>query len=127
MLVRPKNTNNVASIKAHCNFLLPKGCVHCLKLEHKGNYILKNVHILWISMLSPIKMLMEENTFLMKMAYDVFVKAKVTSNLELLSNLNVIFNLPCISFSLEVVQSLIKLNKLHDVFMYGFVSVMKIC
>jgi hypothetical protein len=44
-----------------------------------------------------------------------------------LSNLNVIFNLPCISFSLEVVQSLIKLNKLHDVFMYGFVSVMKFC
>lgn len=87
MLVRPKNTKNVATIKAHCNFLLPKGCGHCLKLEHEGNYILKNIHILWISMLSPMKMVMEENTFLMKVAYDdVFVKAKVTSNLELLSN-----------------------------------------
>ncbi len=79
-------------------------------------------------MLSPIKMVMEENTFLMKVAYDdVLVKAKITSNLELLSNVNVMFNLPCISLLLEVVQSLVKLNKLHDVFMYGFVSVMKIC
>ncbi len=79
-------------------------------------------------MSSPIKMVMEENTFLMKVAYDdVLVKAKVTSNLELLSNVNVMFNLHCISFLLEVVQSLIKLNKLHDVFMYGFVSVMKTC
>jgi hypothetical protein len=73
-------------------------------------------------------MVMEENTFLMKVAYDdVLVKVKVTSNLELLSNVNVMFNLPCISFLLEVVQSLIKFNKLHDAFMYGFVIVMKIC
>jgi hypothetical protein len=78
-------------------------------------------------MFSPIKMVMEENTFLMKMAYDVLVKVKVTSNLELLSNVNVMFNVPCISFLLEVVQSLIKLNKLHDFFMYGFVNVIKIC
>ncbi len=59
---------------------------------------------------------MEDNTLLVKMAYDdVLVKAKVTSNLELLSNVNVMFNLSCISFLLAVVQSLIKLNELHDI------------
>ncbi len=78
-------------------------------LETKGLKLLRNVNTQWISMLSLLKcVLAQYKSLVVKMHYDCVKSKYVHDNFELLCDLNLILDLPCVMPILEVVHSLIE-------------------
>jgi uncharacterized circularly permuted ATP-grasp superfamily protein len=61
-------------------------------METKRNKLLHNIKIWWISMLSPLKHVLEEyRPLLMKMTLDSIIVAQVATNLDQLCDVQVMF------------------------------------
>jgi hypothetical protein len=82
-------------------------------METKGNKILRNIKIKWISMLNPVlHMLSKYRIFFLKMALDVATITSTKSNLCLLTNVEMLLGLNVVMPLLEAMHSLIKFAQL---------------
>ncbi len=78
-------------------------------METKGNKILHNVKIQWISMLNPAKRMMAKyRTLLVKMGMDYNTNQPRKFNYEYLSDLQILLGLVCILPMLKSMHVLIK-------------------
>ncbi len=78
-------------------------------LEIKRLKLLKNVKTWWISMLSPLKHVpIQYKSSFVKMHFDYEKSNYIRENFELLCDLNLILDLPCVMPILEEVHSFIK-------------------
>jgi len=79
-------------------------------------------------MISLVKhVLFEYCTLLMRITLDAPTITSTKSNLCLLTDVKTLLRLNAIMPLLEVIHSLIKFSQLHDVFMFDFITAMKIC
>jgi hypothetical protein len=86
-----------------------------------------NVKIQWISMVEPLKHVMEEyKTLIVKMSQDNVFVAQAKLNLDLLCDLHRLLGLFCLLPLLEVVNALINFVQKMDVFIYKFIVVIRI-
>jgi hypothetical protein len=97
-------------------------------MKTKGNKILWNIKTRWIYMISLAKrVLFKYRTLFMKMALDAPIIPFAKSNLSLLIDVEFLLGLNVMMLMLKVVHSLIKFAKLRDVFVYDFITLVKIC
>jgi len=93
------------------------------KLENKRLYLLRNVKACWISMLGPLKCVLAQYKSLVVKMHSNYEKNKsIHDNFELLCDLDLIINMPCVMPILEVVHSLIKYAQHRDVFIMDFLD-----
>jgi hypothetical protein len=79
-------------------------------------------------MISPSKhMLSKYHIFFMKMTLEAPIITLAKSNLCLFTNVDILLGLNAIMPLLEVVHSFIKFTQLCDMFVCGFIVVVKIC
>jgi hypothetical protein len=81
-------------------------------VETKGQWILKNIKICWISMLFLTKIvLFEYRALVLKINQDVGIVSQVAYNLKLFCDLEIMFGLSHIMFLLEGLNNLIKFSQ----------------
>jgi hypothetical protein len=110
----------------------PKRHLEFTKLEKlmqiKGNKILRNVKIRWISMLNLAKKVTAKyRTLLVKMALDSPTNQQAKLNYENLCDFQVLLGLVCILPLLEFVHAFIKFAQMKDVYMCDLVAIIKVC
>ncbi len=103
-----------------------------MKLEEimkiKGNKILHNIKIRWIFMINLVKeVLFKYRILLMKMTLDATTIPSTQFYLFLLLNVETLLGLNIMMPLLKVIHSLIEFAQLKDVFVYNFITIMKIC
>jgi hypothetical protein len=103
-------------------------------METKGNKVLRNVSIRWVSMRSPaLRVLSKYKTLIVKMGLDMTpapnhrVPAGIEANFDYLVDLEVLLSLCCIMPLLNAVNRLIKLLQARDVFICDFLEALKLC
>jgi hypothetical protein len=103
-------------------------------METKGNKVLRNVSIRWVSMRSPaLRVLSKYKTLIVKMGLDMTlapnhrVPTGPEANFDYLIDLEVLLSLCCIMPLLNAVNRLIKLSQARDVFIYDFLVAFKLC
>jgi hypothetical protein len=97
-------------------------------MEIKGNKILNNIKIRWIFMINLVKQVLSDfRTLLMKMTLNATTIPSTQSNLFLFTNVETLLGLNTMMPLLEAIHSLIKFAQLKDVFVYDFITIMKIC
>jgi hypothetical protein len=108
----------------------PKRCNEYQKLteimEISGLKILQNVTTRWISLLEPLKRVLDEyKTLIVKMAQDSAEESKTTLNLRLLCDVHTLLALPCLMPMLESVNQLIEFAHSRSVFVTDYINAVK--
>jgi hypothetical protein len=94
----------------------------------KGHWILKNIKTHWIFMFLPAKRILPKyQTLVLKMHQDVGIIIQVAHNLELFSDLEVMFRFSCIMPLFKGLNKLIKFSLTWQCFVCDFVVVVKLC
>jgi hypothetical protein len=109
-------------------------------VETEGFIMLRNVKTRWISLLEPLRRIMDEyKTLIAKMCEDDVVKklyltvkqaaAKETTrlNCDLLCDVGTLLALPCLMPLLQSVDSLMNFAQSNHVFVSDYVAAVKIC
>ncbi len=95
-------------------------------LATKGQKLLRNVKMRWISMLNPLKCIMSKyKSLIMKMHLDSSKTKAAQNNLVLFGDLELILPLPCLLPMLEVMHIFINFAQRQDVFIVEFMDAMK--
>jgi hypothetical protein len=94
----------------------------------KGNKLIQNVKIRWISMVFVVQQIMEQYWPLITKMYANVMKCNIaTKNLSLFCDLELILGLHAILPLLDYMHALIKLAKSQHVFVCDFIDVLKVC
>jgi hypothetical protein len=95
-------------------------------VETNGLKFLQNMATLWISMLEPLKRVLDEyKTLIVKMAQDANEESKVVHNLALLCDVHTLLALPCLMPLLESVNHLIEFAQSRSVFVTNYINAVK--
>ncbi|CAM6083703.1 unnamed protein product [Calypogeia fissa] len=98
-------------------------------VETKGNRTLRNVKTRWISMLAPLKLIMQEyKTLIVKMSSDLSDRdypALAWKNLLLLCDIQTFLLLACLIPLLNTANDLVKMAQSKDVYVCDMVSTVK--